>query len=155
LPARREEIEHAKEEGIVFELLSNPVRILQTAETDKRAPSYGFVDGMECVRMELGEPDESGRRSPKVVKGSEFVLPVDCVIMALGTSPNPLIASTTEGLEVKSRGEILTDEDGKTSIEGVYCGGDASTGAATVIKAMGAGKRAAKAIDEYIKKKSR
>ncbi len=153
LPARREEIEHAKEEGIIFDLLTNPTRILATATTDPRDPSYGWVDGIECVRMELGEPDDSGRRSPKVVAGSEFVIPVDCVIMSLGTSPNPLLKATTPGLETLRRGEIAVDEVGKTSIEGVYCGGDAATGAATVIKAMGAGKVAAKAIDEYIQSK--
>ena len=153
LPARREEIEHAKEEGIIFDLLTNPTRILATAETDPRSPAYGWVNGIECVRMELGEPDESGRRSPKVVEGSEFIIPVDCVIMSLGTSPNPLLKATTPNLETKKRGEIAVDEVGKTSIEGVYCGGDAATGAATVIKAMGAGKTAAKAIDEYIQSK--
>ncbi len=150
LPARREEIEHAKEEGIIFDLLTNPTRILATETTDPRDPSYGWVNGIECVRMELGEPDESGRRSPKVVQGSEFVIPVDCVIMSLGTSPNPLIKATTPGLETRRWGEIAVDEVGKTSLEGVYCGGDAATGAATVIKAMGAGKVAAKAMDEYI-----
>ena len=153
LPARREEIEHAKEEGIIFDLLTNPTRILATETTDPRDPAYGWVNGIECVRMELGEPDESGRRSPKVVAGSEFIIPVDCVIMSLGTSPNPLLKATTPGLETLRRGEIAVDEVGKTSIEGVYCGGDAATGAATVIKAMGAGKVAAKAIDEYIQSK--
>ncbi|MBE7093669.1 MAG: NADPH-dependent glutamate synthase [Clostridiales bacterium] len=153
LPARKEEIEHAKEEGIIFDLLTNPTKILATAETDPRSPHYGWVDGIECIRMELGEPDESGRRSPKAVPGSEFVIPVDCVIMSLGTSPNPLLKATTPGLETLRRGEIAVDEVGKTSIEGVYCGGDAATGAATVIKAMGAGKVAAKAIDEYIRSK--
>ena len=153
LPARKEEIEHAKEEGIIFDLLTNPTRILATAETDPRSPNYGWVDGIECIRMELGEPDESGRRSPKAVAGSEFVIPVDCVIMSLGTSPNPLLKATTPGLQTLRRGEIAVDEVGKTSIEGVYCGGDAATGAATVIKAMGAGKVAAKAIDEYIQNK--
>ena len=153
LPARKEEIEHAKEEGIIFDLLTNPTRILATAETDPRSPNYGWVDGIECIRMELGEPDESGRRSPKAVAGSEFVIPVDCVIMSLGTSPNPLLKATTPGLQTLRRGEIAVDEVGKTSIEGVYCGGDAATGAATVIKAMGAGKVAAKAIDEYIQSK--
>ena len=150
LPARREEIEHAKEEGIIFDLLTNPTRILATPVSDPRDPAYGWVHGIECVRMELGEPDESGRRSPKVVEGSEFTIPVDSVIMSLGTSPNPLLKATTPGLETLRRGEIAVDEVGKTSIEGVYCGGDAATGAATVIKAMGAGKIAAKAIDEYI-----
>ena len=153
LPARREEIEHAKEEGIIFDLLTNPTRILATETTDPRDPSYGWVNGIECIRMELGEPDESGRRSPKAVEGSEFIIPVDCVIMSLGTSPNPLLKDTTKGLVTLRRGEIAVDEVGKTSIEGVYCGGDAATGAATVIKAMGAGKVAAKAIDEYIKTK--
>ncbi len=153
LPARREEIEHAKEEGIIFDLLTNPTRILSTETTDPRDPSFGWVQGIECIRMELGEPDESGRRSPRAVAGSEFILPVDCVIMSLGTSPNPLLKATTPGLETLKRGEIAVDEVGKTSIEGVYCGGDAATGAATVIKAMGAGKIAAKAIDEYIKSK--
>jgi glutamate synthase (NADPH/NADH) small chain len=153
LPARREEIEHAKEEGIIFDLLTNPTRILATETTDPRDPSYGWVNGIECIRMELGEPDESGRRSPKEVAGSEFVIPVDCVIMSLGTSPNPLLKETTPGLQTLRRGEIAVDEVGKTSMEGVYCGGDAATGAATVIKAMGAGKVAAKAIDEYIKSK--
>ena len=153
LPARREEIEHAKEEGIIFDLLTNPTRILATETTDPRDPSYGWVNGIECIRMELGEPDESGRRSPKKVEGSEFIIPVDCVIMSLGTSPNPLLKDTTPGLETLRWGEIAVDEVGKTSIEGVYCGGDAATGAATVIKAMGAGKIAAKAIDEYIQNK--
>ncbi len=153
LPARREEIEHAKEEGIIFDLLTNPTRILATPTDNPRDPSYGWVNGIECIRMELGEPDESGRRSPKAVAGSEFVIPVDCVIMSLGTSPNPLIKATTAGLETRRWGEIAVDEVGKTSIEGVYCGGDAATGAATVIKAMGAGKISAKAIDEYIKSK--
>ena len=153
LPARREEIEHAKEEGIIFDLLTNPTRILATDETDPRSPAYGWVNGIECVRMELGEPDESGRRSPKVVQGSEFIIPVDCVIMSLGTSPNPLLKETTPELKTLKWGEIAVDEVGKTSMEGVYCGGDAATGAATVIKAMGAGKVAAKAIDEYIQGK--
>ena len=153
LPARREEIEHAKEEGIIFDLLTNPTRILATPTDNPRDPSYGWVDGIECVKMELGEPDESGRRSPKVVAGSEFILPVDCVIMSLGTSPNPLIKDTTPDLQTLRRGEIAVDEVGKTSMEGVYCGGDAATGAATVIKAMGAGKVAAKAIHEYIQSK--
>ncbi|MBQ8319999.1 MAG: NADPH-dependent glutamate synthase [Clostridia bacterium] len=153
LPARREEIEHAKEEGIIFDLLTNPTKILATPVENPRDPAYGWVDGIECVRMELGEPDESGRRSPKAVAGSEFVIPVDCVIMSLGTSPNPLLKATTPGLETKKWGEIAVDEVGKTSIEGVYCGGDAATGAATVIKAMGAGKVAAKAIHEYIQSK--
>lgn len=154
LPARREEVEHAKEEGIIFDLLTNPTRILPTDTDNPRDPSYGWVKGIECIRMELGEPDASGRRSPKEIPGSEFTLDVDCVIMSLGTSPNPLLKATTPGLETLKRGEIAVDENGKTSLEGVYCGGDAATGAATVIKAMGAGKVAAKAIDEYIKGKS-
>ncbi len=154
LPARREEVEHAKEEGIIFDLLTNPTRILPTDTDNPRDPSYGWVKGIECIRMELGEPDASGRRSPKEIPGSEFTLDVDCVIMSLGTSPNPLLKATTPGLETLKRGEIAVDENGKTSLEGVYCGGDAATGAATVIKAMGAGKVAAKAIDEYIKGKN-
>lgn len=151
LPARREEIAHAKEEDIVFDLLTNPVRILPTPQTDRKAADYGRVRAIECVRMQLGEPDSSGRRSPVPVEGSEFTIEADCVIMALGTSPNPLLKNTTAGLETLKRGEIAVDENGKTSIEGVYCGGDAATGAATVIKAMGAGKKAAHAIDEYLK----
>lgn len=153
LPARREEIAHAKEEGIVFDLLTNPARILPTPQTDRKAADYGRVRAIECVRMQLGEPDSSGRRSPVPVEGSEFAIETDCVIMALGTSPNPLLKNTTAGLETLKRGEIAVDENGKTSIEGVYCGGDAATGAATVIKAMGAGKKAAHAIDEYLKNK--
>jgi glutamate synthase (NADPH/NADH) small chain len=154
LPARREEIEHAKEEGIIFDLLTNPVRILQTPQTDKRDKDYGWVQAVECVKMQLGEPDASGRRSPVEIAGSEFMIDADVVIMSLGTSPNPLLSGTTAGLETKRRGEIAVDETGKTSLDGVYCGGDAATGAATVIKAMGAGKTAAKAIDEYIKSKN-
>ena len=153
LPARREEIAHAKEEGIVFDLLTNPVRILPTPQTDRKAADYGRVRAIECVRMQLGEQDSSGRRSPVPVEGSEFTIEADCVIMALGTSPNPLLKNTAAGLETLKRGEIAVDENGKTSIEGVYCGGDAATGAATVIKAMGAGKKAAHAIDEYLKNK--
>ena len=153
LPARREEIAHAKEEGIIFDLLTNPVRILPTEQTDRRAADFGRVRAVECVRMQLGEPDSSGRRSPVAIAGSEFTIDADCVIMALGTSPNPLLKSTTAGLETLKRGEIAVDENGKTSIEGVYCGGDAATGSATVIKAMGAGKKAAHAIDEYLKTK--
>ncbi len=145
LPARREEVEHAKEEGIIFKTLCNPTEILGD---DTRS-----VVGMTCVEMELGEPDASGRRRPVVKEGSEFTLDVDCVIMALGTSPNPLIKSTTEGLDTQGWGGIVADEFGKTSREGVFAGGDAVTGAATVILAMGAGKTAAKAIDEYIKNK--
>ena len=146
LPARKEEVEHAKEEGIEFRLLNNPVRILDDGK--------GFVGGMECIRMELGEPDASGRRRPVEKAGSEFVLDVDCVIMAIGTSPNPLIKATTEGLETQRWGGIVADEaTGQTSREGVFAGGDAVTGAATVILAMGAGKAAAKAMDEYIQGK--
>ena len=146
LPARAEEVEHAKEEGITFKLLNNPTRILGSED--------GFVSGMECVEMELGEPDASGRRRPVEKAGSEFVLDVDCVIMAIGTSPNPLIKSTTKGLDTQKWGGIVVEEEtGLTSREGVYAGGDAVTGAATVILAMGAGKTAAKAIDEYIRNK--
>ncbi len=145
LPARREEVEHAKEEEIVFKLLTNPVEILTDADDN--------VVGLKCIQMTLGEPDASGRRRPVEVEGSEFVMDVDCVIMALGTSPNPLLKQTTVGLETQRRGEIVADENGKTSLDGVYAGGDAVTGAATVILAMGAGKTAAKAIDEYIRSK--
>lgn len=145
MPARNEEIEHAKEEGIIFKTLNNPVEIL--------GDEHKFVTGMKCVEMELGEPDESGRRSPVEKKGSEFILDVDCVIMAIGTSPNPLIRNTTKGLETNRRGCFVADENGLTSREGIYAGGDAVTGAATVILAMGAGKTAAKAMDEYIKNK--
>ena len=154
LPARKEEVEHAEEEGIIFKTLCNPVEILPTDVSDPRDPNYGWVSGIRCVEMELGEPDESGRRRPVVKEGSEFELPMDCVIMALGTSPNPLLKKTTPGLETKRRGEIAADENGLTSIEGVYAGGDAVTGAATVILAMGAGKTAAAAMDAYIKGKN-
>ena len=144
LPARVEEVHHAKEEGIIFDLLTNPTEIL--------VDENGWVSGMKCVRMELGEPDESGRRRPVVKDGSDFVMDVDTVIMSLGTSPNPLISSTTEGLEVNRWKCIVADEEfGKTTKEGVYAGGDAVTGAATVILAMGAGKAAAKGIDEYLR----
>ncbi len=154
LPARHEEVEHAMEEGIQFKLLTNPTKILGFMdENDKRNPQNGFVCGMECVEMELGEPDASGRRSPVVKEGSEFVLPVDCVIMSIGTSPNPLIKDTTEGLDVNRRGGIIVEEEtGLTSRDGVYAGGDVVTGAATVILAMGAGKTAAKAIHEKLSK---
>ena len=145
LPARAEEIHHAKEEGIIFDVLTNPTEIL----TDEN----GWVKGMKCVKMELGEPDASGRRSPVEIPGSEFVMDVDTVIMSLGTSPNPLISSTTEGLEINKRRCIVAEEEtGLTTKEGVYAGGDAVTGAATVILAMGAGKKAAAAIDEYLQK---
>ena len=155
LPARKEEVEHAMEEGVEFMLLSNPLRILGYHNPDdERDPKNGFVTGMECVKMELGEPDSTGRRSPVEIEGSEFTLDVDAVIMSIGTSPNPLIKSTTEGLDVNKRGGIVVDEaTGLTSRDGVFAGGDAVTGAATVILAMGAGKTAAKAIDEYITKK--
>lgn len=146
LPARHEEVEHAEEEGIIFKTLNNPVEIL--------GDEHKFVNGVKCIEMELGEPDESGRRRPIEKPGSEFVLDVDCVVMSIGTSPNPLIRNTTKGLETNKRGCFVVDEEtGKTSREGVYAGGDAVTGAATVILAMGAGKDAAKAIDEYIKGK--
>ena len=152
LPARKEEVEHAMEEGIEFMLLNNPVEILGYDNRDNpRDPKNGFVVGMKCIKMELGEPDERGRRRPIEIPGSEFVLDVDTVIMSIGTSPNPLIKSTTAGLDVNSHGGIIVEEaTGKTSKEGVYAGGDAVTGAATVISAMGAGKAAAKAIDEYL-----
>ena len=145
LPARVEEVHHAKEEGIIFDLLTNPTQIF----TDED----GNVSGMECIRMELGEPDESGRRRPVEIAGSEFTLDVDTVIMSLGTSPNPLISSTTKGLEINKRKCIIAEEEnGQTTKEGVYAGGDAVTGAATVILAMGAGKAAAKGIDEFLSK---
>ena len=143
LPARAEEIHHAKEEGIIFDVLTNPTEIL----TDEN----GWVKGMKCVKMELGEPDASGRRRPVVKENSEFVMDVDTVIMSLGTSPNPLISSTTEGLDINKWKCLVADENGLTTKEGVYAGGDAVTGAATVILAMGAGKKAAAAIDEYLK----
>ena len=145
LPARREEVHHAKEEGIEFRMLTNPTRVI--------GDDKGWVTGLSCVEMELGEPDESGRRSPVVKEGSDFTIECDVVIMALGTSPNPLLKSTTAGLETNRRGCIVADEMGATTREGVFAGGDAVTGAATVILAMGAGRKAAKAIDEYIKSK--
>lgn len=146
LPARAEEVHHAKEEGIIFDLLTNPVEIL--------ADENGWVKGIKCIKMELGEADASGRRRPVKIPGSEFIIDADTVIMALGTSPNPLISSTTEGLEVNKRRCIVAEEDtGLTTKEGVYAGGDAVTGAATVILAMGAGKKAAAAIDNYLKNK--
>lgn len=155
LPARKEEVEHAMEEGIEFRLLNNPTRILGYQNPDDpRDPQNGFVNGMECIKMELGEPDASGRRRPVEIPGSEYVLDVDCVIISIGTSPNPLIKSTTKGLDVNKRGGIVVEETtGLTSREGVYAGGDAVTGAATVILAMGAGKTAAKAIDKYLSDK--
>ena len=153
LPARREEVLHAEEEGVEFRLLSNPTEILgYNNPDDKKDPKNGFVTGMRCVKMELGEPDERGRRRPVVVEGSDFTLDVDTVIMSIGTSPNPLIKSTTDGLTVNGRGGIVVDERGLTSRSAVYAGGDAVTGAATVISAMGAGKTAARAIIEYLSK---
>ena len=153
LPARREEVEHAMEEGIEFMLLTSPLEIIGYNNTeDIRDSRNGFVTGMKCIKTELGEPDEKGRRRPKEISGSEFILDVETVIMSIGTSPNPLIKSTTDGLEVNQRGGIVVNEDGLTSRKGVYAGGDAVTGAATVISAMGAGKTAAKAIDEYLSK---
>ena len=146
LPARAEEVHHAKEEGIIFDVLTNPIAILEDEN--------GWVKGMKCIKMELGEPDASGRRSPVEVEGSEFVLDVDTVIMSLGTSPNPLISSTTKGLEINKRQCIVaSDETGATSREGVFAGGDAVTGAATVILAMGAAKKAAAGIHEYLQNK--
>lgn len=146
LPARREEIEHAKNEGIIFDLLTNPVEIF--------ADENGWVKSCKCIKMSLGEPDESGRRRPVPVEGSEFEIACDAVILALGTSPNPLIASTTPGLETNKKGCIVADEEtGATSIEGVFAGGDAVIGAATVILAMGAGRKAASGIDRYLKSK--
>ncbi|MDE7329775.1 MAG: NADPH-dependent glutamate synthase [Clostridia bacterium] len=157
LPARREEVEHAIEEGVKFEILRNPVEILGYSNPeDKRDPKNGFVSGIKVLKCELGEHDEKGRRKPVEIADSEYEIAVDCVIMAIGTSPNPLIKNTTCGLEVNNRGGIIVEEaTGKTSKQGVYAGGDAVTGAATVILAMGAGKTAAKAIDEYIKEKSK
>ena len=154
LPARHEEVEHAMEEGIEFCLLCNPTEILGYNNPDNpKDPKNGFVKGMKCIRMELGEPDEKGRRRPVEISGSEFEIDVDTVIMSIGTSPNPLIKSTTQGLEVNQRGGIIVNDDGLTSRNGIYAGGDAVTGAATVISAMGAGKTAAGAIDEYLKNK--
>ena len=152
LPARKEEVEHAEEEGVKFEILRNPVEIIgYNNRNDRRDPKNGFVSGIKLRRCELGEPDERGRRRPIEIEGSEYVLPVDCVIMAIGTSPNPLIKNTTKGLEVNKHGGIIVEEGtGATSKRGVFAGGDAVTGAATVILAMGAGKTAAKAIDEYL-----
>ena len=142
LPARVEEVHHAKEEGIIFDLLTNPVEVL--------VDDNGWVKGIKCIKMQLGEPDESGRRRPEEIPESEFDIDVDTVIMSLGTSPNPLISSTTAGLDTNKRKCIIADETGKTTKDGVYAGGDAVTGAATVILAMGAGKAAAKAMDEYM-----
>ena len=157
IPARKEEVEHAMEEGIEFDIHRNPVEIIgYNNPDDRRDPKNGFVTGIKVIKCELGEPDERGRRRPVEVKGSEYVIDVDCVIMSIGTSPNPLIKNTTEGLAVNSHGGIIVEEEtGKTSKEGVYAGGDAVTGAATVILAMGAGKTAAKAIDEYLSAKNK
>ena len=151
IPARAEEVEHALEEGVVFDMLTMPTEIIgyNNAE-DKRDPKNGFVVGMKCVKMELGESDARGRRTPIAIEGSEFIIDVDTVIMAVGTSPNPLIKMTTDGLKVNNRGGIIIKENGETTRVGVFAGGDAVTGAATVISAMGAGKIAAKAIEEYI-----
>ncbi len=145
LPARKEEVHHAKEEGIDFQMLTNPVEII--------GDENGWVKALKCIRMELGEPDESGRRSPVPIPGSEFEIPTETVIMALGTAPNPLIVNTTNGLQATRRGGLVADEEGRTTREGIFAGGDAVTGAATVILAMGAGRKAAKAIDEYLKSK--
>lgn len=151
LPARKEEVEHAVEEGIQFNLLMNPVEIIgYNNPEDPRDPKNGNVTAIRCIRMELGEPDEKGRRRPVEIPGSEFEIPVDTVVIAIGTSPNPLIKKTTKGLEVNNRGGIIVNEDGLTSREGIYAGGDAVTGAATVISAMGAGKTAAAGIDAYL-----
>lgn len=145
LPARKEEVHHAKEEGIEFAMLTNPVEIL--------GDEKGWVRAIKCIRMELGEPDASGRRSPVEIPGSEFELETETVIMALGTSPNPLIAKTTAGLETSRRGCLVADEAGATTRPGIFAGGDAVSGAATVILAMGAGRRAAAAIDAYLQSK--
>lgn len=155
LPARKEEVEHAMEEGIDFKLLHNPVEILgYNNPEDRRDPMNGFVTGIKCLKCELGEPDEKGRRRPVDIPGSEFVIDADCVIIAIGTTSNPLIKDTTKGLDVNNRGGIIVDEEtGKTSKDSVYAGGDVVTGAATVILAMGAGKSAAKAIDEQLNTK--
>lgn len=146
LPARKEEVEHAMEEGIIFDLLCNPVQVIGDEE--------GWVKQVECVRMELGEPDASGRRRPIEIANSNFLIDADCMIMAIGTSPNPLIRHTTQGLEVNRRGCLIVDDQEMTSREGIYAGGDAVTGAATVISAMGAGKKGAQSIDAYIKARS-
>ncbi|MCF0105530.1 MAG: NADPH-dependent glutamate synthase [Holdemanella sp.] len=145
LPARKEEVEHAQEEGVIFNLLCNPVKVI--------GDENGWIKGVEVVRMELGEPDASGRRRPVEIPGSNFVIEADCLIVAIGTSPNPLIRTTTEGLEVNRKGCLIVDENGKTTRDGIYAGGDAVTGAATVISAMGAGKKAAASIHEYLRKK--
>ena len=154
LPARKEEVEHAEEEGIEFRLLTNPIEILGYHNADDpRDPKNGSVTGIRCIQMQLGEPDQKGRRRPVPIEGSEFDIDLDVVIMAIGTSPNPLLKNTTEGLEVNSHGGIIVNGEGLTSRVAVYAGGDAVTGAATVISAMGAGKVAAKAIDQYLSAK--
>ena len=154
LPSRKEEVEHAMDEGVQFRMLCTPIELLPFENPDdKRDPKNGFVRAARCIRMELGEPDERGRRRPVPIEGSEFELPADVVIIAIGNGPNPLIASTTDGLEINKRGGIVIDETGKTSRDGVFAGGDAVTGAATVISAMGAGKTAAKAIIDYLQNK--
>lgn len=151
IPARIEEVEHAKEEGIEFNLLTNPIEIVGFENPENpRDERNGFVTGVKCVKMQLGEPDDRGRRRPEPIGGSEFVIDADTVIIAIGTSPNPLIKNTTDGLEVNKRGGIVVDENGITSRDGVFAGGDAVTGAATVISAMGAGKLAAHSIDKYL-----
>ena len=156
LPARNEEVENAIEEGIEFNLLTNPVEIIGYKNPDDpRDMKNGTVTAIKCIKMELSDPDENGRRRPVAVKGSEFEIPADTVIMAIGTSPNPLIKQTTKGLDVNRWGGIIVNDDGKTSLDGVYAGGDAVTGASTVISAMGAGKIAAKATDEYIQSKNK
>ena len=147
VPARKEEVHHAQEEEVEFKLLTNPVRVI--------GDEKGYVTGIECIKMELGEPDASGRRRPIPIEGSNFEIPVDTVIMSLGTSPNPLIRTTTEGLEANKHGCLIADDKMATTREGVYAGGDAVTGAATVILAMGAGKTAAASIDEYIQSKNK
>ncbi|MBQ0065837.1 MAG: NADPH-dependent glutamate synthase [Firmicutes bacterium] len=144
LPARKEEVEHAMEEGIIFDLLRNPTKVLGNEQ--------GWINGVECIKMELGEPDASGRRRPVEIPGSEFVIDADCMIMSIGTSPNPLIRQTTEGLEVNRKGCLVVDDTNMTTREGIYAGGDAVTGAATVISAMGAGKKAAASIQAYLNK---
>ncbi len=156
LPARREEVDHAIEEGVEFMLLTNPTEIIgYDNKDDKRDPKNGFVKAVKCIKMELGEPDERGRRRPVEIIGSEHLLDADCVIISIGTSPNPLIKDTTAGLDVNTRGGIIVTDSGATSRNGVYAGGDAVTGAATVISAMGAGKTAAAAIDKYILQKAK
>ena len=145
MPARKEEVEHAKEEGVKFMLLTNPVKIFDDGQ--------GFVKKMECIQMKLGEPDESGRRRPVPIKGSESTMDIDTVIVAIGQSPNPLVPRTMKGLEVGKHGNIIADEDGRTSVKGVFAGGDIATGAATVISAMGMGKKSATMIDKYVMEK--